>query len=134
MIKIHEYEERCEGYVVAAPDVLDLDDAGIVILLHDEIENSERQHVDKSARSWPVAALRTRGDIRGRPLVRLGNIAETDKLMKYPTCTQQGMSGSEDRALLAGAVVSCDGHFAFGLADLTDADPTHRSPVIRCRG
>lgn len=54
--------------------------------------------------------------------------------MKYPTCTQQGMSGYEDRALLAGAVVSCNGHYAFGLADLTDADPTRCSSSIRCRG
>ncbi|WP_083410397.1 ferredoxin [Mycolicibacterium rutilum] len=61
MIKIHADQERCQGYancVVAASDVFDLDDAGIVIVLRDEIENSEREHVDESARSCPLAAHR----------------------------------------------------------------------------
>ncbi len=33
-------------------------DAGIVMLLRDEIENSEREHLDESAHSRPGAALR----------------------------------------------------------------------------
>lgn len=134
MIKIHADQERREGYFVAAPDVFDLDDDGIVMLLRDEIESSEREHVDESARSYPVAALRTRADVRGRPLARLENTAQTEKLMKYATCARQGMSGNEDRALFADAVVLGNGRHASSSADLTDADPSRRSPLIRCRG
>lgn len=50
------------------------------------------------------------------------------------TCVQQGMSGDEYRALLGDAVVLRDGRYASSLTDLTGADPSRRSPLIRCRG
>ena len=81
-------------------------DAGIVMLLRNEIELSERERADESARSCPVAALRTRADFRGRSLVRLENTAETKRLIKYATCAQQGKNGDELRALLADEVAS----------------------------
>lgn len=61
VIKVHADREQCQGYancIVAAPDVFDIDDDGIVVVLRDQIEDSERDHVDESVRSCPVAALR----------------------------------------------------------------------------
>ncbi len=47
---------------------------------------------------------------------------------------QQGISGEEDRALLGEAVVLRDGRYASSLTDLTSADPSRHSPLIRCCG
>ncbi|ASR35693.1 ferredoxin [Prauserella marina] len=50
----------CQGYancVVAADDVFDLDDDGVVVVLRDEVEESEKDRVTDAARSCPVSAL-----------------------------------------------------------------------------
>ncbi|MES3636613.1 ferredoxin [Mycobacterium intracellulare] len=63
MIRVEADRELCQGYancIAAAPDVFDIDDDGIVVVLRDEVEDSERARVDESVRSCPVAALRLR--------------------------------------------------------------------------
>ncbi|MDF1606518.1 ferredoxin [Nocardioides sp. YIM 152315] len=50
----------CQGYancVVAADDVYDIDDDGLVVLLRSEVEESDRTRVETAARSCPVSAL-----------------------------------------------------------------------------
>ena len=50
----------CQGYancVDAAPDVYDIDDEGIVVLLKEEITEEERPRIEEAARSCPVSAL-----------------------------------------------------------------------------
>lgn len=50
----------CQGYancVDAAPDVYDIDDDGVVVLLREEISDDERPRVEEAARSCPVSAL-----------------------------------------------------------------------------
>lgn len=61
MIEVHADREKCQGYancIMAAPDIFDVDDDGLVVVLRDEIDNSERDHTDEAVRSCPVAALR----------------------------------------------------------------------------
>lgn len=51
----------CQGYancVVAAGDVFDIDDDGVVVLLRTEVEEAERARVAEAAHSCPVSALR----------------------------------------------------------------------------
>ena len=50
----------CQGYancVDAAPDVYDIDDDGVVVLLREEISAEERPRIVEAARSCPVSAL-----------------------------------------------------------------------------
>lgn len=50
----------CQGYancVDAAPDVYDIDDDGVVVLLKEEISDDERPRIEEAARSCPVSAL-----------------------------------------------------------------------------
>lgn len=50
----------CQGYancVDAAPDVYDIDDEGVVVLLKEEITDEERPRIEEAARSCPVSAL-----------------------------------------------------------------------------
>ena len=50
----------CQGYancVDAAPDVYDIDDDGVVVLLREEITDEERPRIEEAARSCPVNAL-----------------------------------------------------------------------------
>jgi ferredoxin len=52
--------DACQGYancVVAADDVYDIDDDGIVVLLKTVIPEADRARVDAAARSCPVSAL-----------------------------------------------------------------------------
>lgn len=52
--------EACQGYancVVAAPDVYDIDDDGVVVVLKTEITDEERPRIEEAARSCPVSAL-----------------------------------------------------------------------------
>jgi ferredoxin len=52
--------EACQGYancVDAAPDVYDIDDDGVVVLLKDDIPDADRPRVEEAARSCPVNAL-----------------------------------------------------------------------------
>lgn len=50
----------CQGYancVVAADDIFDIDDSGLVVLLRTEIPESDRNRVVSAARTCPVNAL-----------------------------------------------------------------------------
>jgi ferredoxin len=50
----------CQGYancVDAAPDVYDIDDDGVVVVLREEISDEERPRIEEAARSCPVSAL-----------------------------------------------------------------------------
>lgn len=50
----------CQGYancVDAAPDVFDVDDEGVVVLLRSEIAEDELPRITEAARSCPVSAL-----------------------------------------------------------------------------
>ncbi|WP_009478463.1 ferredoxin [Rhodococcus sp. JVH1] len=52
--------QACQGYgncITGASDVYDLDDEGTVVLLKDEIPESDRARVEEAARSCPVNAL-----------------------------------------------------------------------------
>ncbi|MDP9392532.1 MAG: ferredoxin [Actinomycetota bacterium] len=50
----------CQGYancVDAAPEVYDIDDDGVVVLLKEHITDEERPRIEEAARSCPVNAL-----------------------------------------------------------------------------
>lgn len=50
----------CQGYancVDAAPDVYDIDDDGVVVLLRDHIFDQERPRIEEAVRSCPMSAL-----------------------------------------------------------------------------
>lgn len=50
----------CQGYancVVDAPDVFDIGDEGVVVILRANIDESERERVTAAARTCPVSAL-----------------------------------------------------------------------------
>jgi ferredoxin len=52
--------KACQGYgncTIGASDVYDLDDQGTVVLLKEEIPESDRARVEEAARSCPVNAL-----------------------------------------------------------------------------
>ncbi len=60
MIQVQANLRICEGFancLVAAPDLFDLDDEDKVIILHGELDESERARVEEAIRSCPVAAL-----------------------------------------------------------------------------
>ena len=60
MAKILVDLDACQGYancVVAADDVFDIDDDGVVDLLKTTIDDSDRSRVEEAARSCPVSAL-----------------------------------------------------------------------------
>lgn len=60
MPRVEADQEACQGYancVTAAPDVFDIDDDGVVVLLKDEIEFDDYARVEDAARSCPVSAL-----------------------------------------------------------------------------
>lgn len=65
MAKIVADLDACQGYancVVAADDVYDLDDDGVVVLLKIAVEESDRARVEEAARSCPVSALRVENE------------------------------------------------------------------------
>lgn len=52
--------EACQGYancVIAADDLYDLDDDGVVVLLQTQVPAADRERAEKAARSCPAAAL-----------------------------------------------------------------------------
>lgn len=60
MIEVGADHATCEGYancIMAAPDVFDVDEEGTVVVLRDQVEDSERDRVEESVRSCPVSAL-----------------------------------------------------------------------------
>lgn len=63
MIRIEADREACEGHGLCeqvAPAVYQLDDEGIVVLVHDEIDESQQAAAEAGARVCPVAALHVR--------------------------------------------------------------------------
>lgn len=60
MLEVGADYAKCQGYancITAAPDVFDVDDEGVVIVLRDEVGEDERDRVAESVRSCPMAAL-----------------------------------------------------------------------------
>lgn len=60
MLDVGADYKKCEGYancIMAAPDVFDINDEGVVVVLRDSVEDEERARVTESIRSCPVAAL-----------------------------------------------------------------------------
>ena len=60
-MKIIADRERCEGHGLCAdtaPDVYDLDDEAIVVLLHEDVPPQLERKAEAGARVCPVAALR----------------------------------------------------------------------------
>jgi ferredoxin len=52
--------KACQGYancVIGAPDVYDIDDDGVVVLLKDDIPAEDLPRIEEAARSCPVSAL-----------------------------------------------------------------------------
>ena len=50
----------CQGFancVMNAPDLFDIDDNDIVVLLKDEVPDEELAHAEEAVRSCPVTAL-----------------------------------------------------------------------------
>lgn len=61
MSVIHADQVRCEGYgncVIAAPDLVDVDDEGVVVVLHERFPESALGRAENAVRSCPVGALR----------------------------------------------------------------------------
>lgn len=55
--------ELCQGYancVAAAPDVLDIDDDGVVVVLVREVDDADLTRVQLAVDSCPVSALSIR--------------------------------------------------------------------------
>ncbi len=55
-------ETRCEGHgqcQSAAPDVFELNDDGVSVVLHDPIPDALRRQAEAGVRVCPMAALRT---------------------------------------------------------------------------
>jgi 3-phenylpropionate/trans-cinnamate dioxygenase ferredoxin reductase subunit len=65
MAKVVADLTACQGYancVVAADDVFDIDDDGVVVVLKATIDDSDRTRVEEAARSCPVSALRVEAE------------------------------------------------------------------------
>jgi ferredoxin len=61
VIRVEADRKLCQGYancIAASPDVFDIDDDGVVVVLRDEVEDSEGPRIEESVRSCPVTALR----------------------------------------------------------------------------
>jgi ferredoxin len=60
-VKIVADRERCEGHGLCAdtaPDVYDLDEDAVVVLLHEDVPPALERKAEAGARVCPVAALR----------------------------------------------------------------------------
>jgi 3-phenylpropionate/trans-cinnamate dioxygenase ferredoxin reductase subunit len=58
---IHADQTKCEGYgncVIAAPDLVDLDEEGVVIVVNERFPESALVRAENAVRSCPVGALR----------------------------------------------------------------------------
>lgn len=63
-MKIIADRERCEGHGLCAdtaPEVYDLDDDAVVVLLHGDVPPGLERRAEAGARVCPVAALRIEG-------------------------------------------------------------------------
>jgi 3-phenylpropionate/trans-cinnamate dioxygenase ferredoxin reductase subunit len=57
---VHADLGQCQGYancVLAADDVFDIGDDGVVVLLRAQIGDADRARVESAARACPVSAL-----------------------------------------------------------------------------
>jgi ferredoxin len=60
-MQVHADRERCEGHGLCeevAPEVYELDDDAVVVVLHDEVPSTLERKAEAGARVCPVAALR----------------------------------------------------------------------------
>jgi ferredoxin len=60
-MKIDADRDRCEGHGLCAdvaPEVYDLDDDAMVVVLHEEVPPALERRAEAGARVCPVAALR----------------------------------------------------------------------------
>lgn len=60
MYKLTAEFEICQGFgncAMNAPDLFDLDDNDVVVLLREEVPDEERGHAENAVRSCPVSAL-----------------------------------------------------------------------------
>jgi ferredoxin len=60
MYAVRADRDVCQGFgncVMNAPDLFDLDDNDVVVLLKEEVPEDERAHVEQAVRSCPVSAL-----------------------------------------------------------------------------
>lgn len=60
-MKIHADRERCEGHGLCAdvaPEVYELDDDAVVVVLHEIVPTGLERKAEAGARVCPVAALR----------------------------------------------------------------------------
>ncbi|WP_213576485.1 ferredoxin [Rhodococcus sp. USK13] len=61
MPQIHADRDKCEGYgncVMAAPDLVDLDDDGVVVVVRERVGEVDVGKAESAARACPVNALR----------------------------------------------------------------------------
>jgi ferredoxin len=65
-MRVQVDKQACRGYancVMAAPDLFDLNDEGIVVILVDEIHGHQESDAREGVRSCPVHALRIAEDV-----------------------------------------------------------------------
>jgi ferredoxin len=61
MYKLTAEYDVCQGFAncsMNAPDLFDLDDDDVVVLLREKVEDGEYAHADQAVRSCPVTALK----------------------------------------------------------------------------
>lgn len=61
MPQIRADREKCEGYgncVMAAPELVDLDDDGVVVVIRERVDEVDVGKAESAARACPVNALR----------------------------------------------------------------------------
>jgi ferredoxin len=61
MPAIRADHKKCEGFgncVMAAPEFVDVDEEGVVVVLQEQIPESALSRVENAVRSCPVSALR----------------------------------------------------------------------------
>jgi ferredoxin len=61
MYKLNAEYDVCQGFAncsMNAPDLFDLNDDDVVVLLREEVEDEDYAHADQAVRSCPVTALK----------------------------------------------------------------------------
>jgi ferredoxin len=61
MYRISAELDVCQGFAncsMNAPDLFDLDENDVVVLLRDEVSDDEFAHADQAVRACPVTALK----------------------------------------------------------------------------
>jgi ferredoxin len=60
MAVIKADKQACQGYancVASAPDTFDISDDGVVVVLHEDIPDGERERLEDAVYNCPVSAL-----------------------------------------------------------------------------